>query len=376
MQIKGKMVVLAREIRGMTQQYLASRLSMSLYALSRVERGLVEAVSEPQALTIAAALEFPIEFFHQDAGPSVSAAARCCAAGKGGLNEAGQKRVRGVLTQLRINIDCLLGAARIVPCRELPTLIHEPSGTDPVAAAAAIRSQWNLPEGPIENLVGLIESAGVVVVRSDLHMSTLAATSLRTGGVPPLVLIDRAVPDDQARMMLAHQLAHLVMHEGAGESAEAEADAFANELLLPRNQMQLAFQVPARIAAGDLEIMKTHWRVPAATLLERARALNLIDPDTRNRLRTNVSMHRPAEPRPPLPEEATTLHAMLDCFMRDRGLGVEDLARLLRIGTRDLWAWYGTSILRAGTSRLAQPGNCAVVLPFARKRRAVADASG
>ena len=62
MHINGKMIVLAREIRGMTQQYLASRLSTTLYTLSRVERGVLEAVSDQQVLTIAKVLEFPVEF--------------------------------------------------------------------------------------------------------------------------------------------------------------------------------------------------------------------------------------------------------------------------------------------------------------------------
>jgi Zn-dependent peptidase ImmA (M78 family)/transcriptional regulator with XRE-family HTH domain len=376
MQINGKMVVLAREIRGMTQQYLASRLCISLYALSRVERGLVKAVSDQQVLTIANALEFPGEFFRQDAVLTGSVAGPCCPAGRTALDEADQKRIRGVSTVLRTNIGKLLGAVRIVPYRELPTFARAPSGADPVDAAAAIRSLWNIPEGPIGNLAALVEAAGVVVVRSDFGMSALAATSLRIAGMPPLILIDRAVPADQYRMMLAHQLAHLTLHQDfADASAEMEADTFAHELLLPRSQMESAFQSRARIVLDELEIMRTHWRVEATKLLERAHALSLIDTDTRNRLWTGARLRgHPVEQQPPSHEEETTLRDMLDCFMRERGFGIEELARLFGIGLRDIAAWYGTAIPRVGASSLPRSGERAVVLPIARKRRAVTGA--
>lgn len=377
MQINGKMVVLAREIRGMTQQYLASRLSMSLYALSRIERDVVEAVSEQQVLTIADALEFPVEFFRQDGALAGFAATPCCPAGRTAFDEADQKRIRGVLTVLRLNIVRLLGAVRIVPCRELPILAREPSGADPVRAAAAIRSLWSIPEGPIGNLAALIESAGVVIVRSDFGMSASGATSLRIAGVPPLILIDRAVPTGQYRMMLAHQLAHLILHHDvAGASAETQADTFAHELLLPRSQMASAFRTPARITPheivpDELELIRTHWQVAATTLLDRAHALGLIDTDTRNRLWTSARLRaHPVEPQLPSHEQATTLRDMLECSMRERGFGIEELARLFKIGMRDFAAWYGTAIPRSGgRSALRQPGDCAVVVPIARKRR-------
>jgi len=369
------MIVLAREIRGMTQQYLASRLSISLYALSRVERGVVEAVSDQQMLTIARALEFPVDFFRQDIAEAGPPANPCCSAGRTVLDEADQKRVRGVLTLLRINIGKLLGTVEIVPCRELPAFVREPSSADPVGAAAAIRSLWSIPEGPIGNLAALIESAGVVVVRSDFGMSALAATSLRIAGVPPLILIDRAIPAEQSRMMLAHQLAHLVMRrETVSAPSEAEADAFAHELLLPHSQMRSAFRAPARIVLDDLEDIRTHWQVPAATLLDRAHALNLLDTRTRNRLWTSARIRGyPGEPRALPHEEATTLPDMLDCFAREHGLGIEELARLFRIGMRDIAAWYGTSIPHTSTSPLPESRGCAVVRPTRKRRTATVE---
>jgi hypothetical protein len=65
---------------------------------------------------------------------------------------------------------------------------------------------------------------------------------------------------------------------------------------------------------------------------------------------------------------------MLDCFMRERSCGIEELARLFRIGMRDIAAWYGTSIPRMGTPASPQSRGCAVVSAITRKRRAVTGA--
>jgi hypothetical protein len=91
----------------------------------------------------------------------------------------------------------------------------------------------------------------------------------------------------------------------------------------------------------------------------------------RNRLWTSARLRdRPVEPQPPSHEEAVTLRDMLDCFMRERGFGIEELARLFRLGMRDIAAWYGTAIPRTGGSPLPHSGESAVVLPIAHKRRA------
>jgi hypothetical protein len=135
--------------------------------------------------------------------------------------------------------------------------------------------------------------------------------------------------------------------------------------------MQSAFQGPARIGPDDLENLRTHWNVPLAALLDRAHALDLLDTGPRNRLWTSARMRGyPAEPGAVPHEETTTLRNMLDCFLRDRGLGIEDLARLFKVGMRDMAAWYGTSIPPTGMAPPPESRGGAVVQPIARKRRA------
>jgi Zn-dependent peptidase ImmA (M78 family) len=344
MHINGNMVVLAREIRGMTQQYLASRMAVSLYALSRIERGVHGGISERQALAIANALGFPLEFLMQRDELADPAACPCCSAGKTVLEEIDQKRIRGVLNALRVNIGNLLRTVEVVAARTLPKFTREQFDGSAARAAQALRSFWNVPEGPVANLTALVESTGALVIRCDFGMTAAGATSVRLDGAPPLVLVDRTIAGDQSRLMLAHQLAHLVMHGAAFAQMEREADEFAHEFLLPQTTMRAAF-ARADVTLADVVSLKARWQVPVTALLDRAYAMKLIDTTTRNRLWTNARIHGYLIEPQSLPNEAAgNLRSMLDCFLRTRGLGPGDLADALKVGSRDIAAWYGQSM--------------------------------
>ncbi|HSE13312.1 MAG TPA: ImmA/IrrE family metallo-endopeptidase [Rudaea sp.] len=377
MHINGNMVVLAREIRGMTQQYLASRMAASLYALSRIERGIHSEVSERQALAIANALGFPLEFLMQRDELVGSGSGPCCSGGKTALEEIDQKRIRGVLSALHIHIRQLRRAVDVVAERTLPKFARDQLAGSAMRAAQALRSFWDVPEGPIANLTELVESTGAVVVRCDFGMSAIGAASVRPDGAPPLVLIDRTIPGDQSRLVLAHQLAHLVMHGSAFPKMEREADEFAHEFLLPQSSMRAAF-ARADVTLADLVSLRTQWQVPVAALLDRACAMKLIDAKARNRLWTSAKVHGYLlEPRSLPHEAASNLRRMLDCFLRTRGLGPGDLADVFKIGMHDIAAWYGQSMpprrrpdQHHETARIAgaTPG-AVVVRPAARLRR-------
>ena len=379
MHIRGNMVVLAREIRGMTQQYLASRIAMSLYALSRVERGVQGEISEQQALTIANAVRFPIEFLQHDGQPE-PASGPCYGAGRGALDELDQKRVRGTLHALRINIRQLLGVAEIIRERTLPEFAPGQFAGNAAHAAQALRSLWNVPSSPIANLTALVESAGAVVIRCDFGMSAAGATSIRHVATPPLILIDRNIPGDQYRIVLAHQLAHLVMQQTSAARMERDADEFALELLLPADAMRSALPLGAHVALADLVSLKNEWKVPIAVLLERAHALGLIDAAARGRLWSNARFRGYlAESHAPPHEEARTLRCMIECFLRARGIGPEDLGRVFKVGAHDIAAWLGTSMPRSrNPDQRREPAEtpadapcAALVRPFALPRRGV-----
>jgi hypothetical protein len=74
----------------------------------------------------------------------------------------------------------------------------------PADAAESVREEWNVPAGPIDDLVALLEDVGALVVVRDLGTTELDAVSQWPPGKAPLVLLNserligRAVGVDRA----------------------------------------------------------------------------------------------------------------------------------------------------------------------------------
>jgi Zn-dependent peptidase ImmA (M78 family) len=149
------------------------------------------------------------------------------------------------------------------------------------AAAAGVRTRWELPRGPVGNVVGLLEGHGVAVIRLPLGTAAVDAFSLPFVDHPVVVL--GADKDDRARSRFdaAHELGHLVMH---GEQiwglkeVEDQAHAFAAAFLMPAED--IGEQLPTTVDWARLFELKRYWQVSLAALLRRARDLGRMSPAT------------------------------------------------------------------------------------------------
>ena len=82
--------------------------------------------------------------------------------------------------------------------------------------ADRIRAAWLIPDGAINNLTILVESAGVIIIESDFGTNGIDGTSLWISETPPLIFINKDLPQDRYRFTLAHELGHLIMHDICG----------------------------------------------------------------------------------------------------------------------------------------------------------------
>jgi len=149
------------------------------------------------------------------------------------------------------------------------------------AIAHRVRSSWDLARGPIDDVVQLPESYGVVVTRLPLDSADVDAFSLPFPDHPVVVLgSDKA---DRARSFFdgTHELGHLVMH---GEQiwgmkeVETQAHQFAAAFLMPANEIR--DQLPTTVDWPWLFALKQRWQVSLAALLMRARTLGRMNERT------------------------------------------------------------------------------------------------
>ena len=147
-------------------------------------------------------------------------------------------------------------------------------------AAERVRAHWGLGMGPISHMVRVVERAGAVVAffqDASTEVDALSIVSRR----PVIVRNDAKQSPFRLRFDIAHELGHLVLHEGqvtGDRKTESEANRFASAFLLPRTTFIKAF--PRRGSRMDwpgLSDMKMEFQVSKAAILYRAKSLGLID---------------------------------------------------------------------------------------------------
>lgn len=325
------MVVLAREYRNLTQEELARRLSVSQGSISKIEGNIAPERAEELIGRIAVALEFPVEFFYQPGERLGFGSSSFYYRKRSVMTAADRKRISGVVNLLRLSIKRLLNSVELEPSRKLPTFGLEDFGGSASHVARALRTAWNLPEGPIHNITALMESAGIIVVPCDFGTKAMDATSLRLADMPPLVFISRTIPGDRWRFTLAHELGHLVAHSVPSETMEDEADEFAAEFLMPETELNAQFKRYPKIRLQDLANLKPYWKVSMGALLMRAYSLGRLT-DVQNR---SLWMHMASagykmnEPLPLAAEKAMNFEGMFQYFLKDLCYSVQEIARLV-----------------------------------------------
>jgi len=236
-----------------------------------------------------------------------------------------------------------------LPTVNIPS-IPEIHSTDCIEKAAeACRQQWDLGLGPIENMTRLAENLGAIVMSFDGISQEIDALSVAVER-PFIVRNTAKESNSRQRFDLAHELGHLVMHEGVvtgDRLTENQANRFASSFLVPRSMMIKLFPRPTgtRLDWKGIREFKQTWKVSKAAILYRARQLELIS-DAQYRtgvitLKKHEGTHEkddyliPSEP----PE---IIGASLNLLAKRKGIQLSDIATILQVKPEFLKELLGT----------------------------------
>lgn len=326
----------AREVRGLTQTRLAELLEITKQAVSLYERATRSTPSPTLLAKIVEVLDLSATFFVTGLPRPPSGVVfyrSMSTATKTARRSALRKYEWG-----RLFVDHLRQWVEL-PAANFPNLRapNDPaslSGRDIENAAAGLRAAWNLGEGPIGNLVSAIENNGGIVVRRDLGAATLDAFS----DCPPndlhphIVLGSGKGSAVRSRFDAAHELAHILLHQGIDESTladtarfrlvEKQANHFAGALLLPEGTFAEDFYAAT---LNSLRMLKGKWKVAIAAMIHRAGRLKLISEEQERRLWINMSRrrwrtHEPLDDELP-PEEPRMIVRAVN-LLKERGIPV------------------------------------------------------
>jgi Zn-dependent peptidase ImmA (M78 family)/DNA-binding XRE family transcriptional regulator len=232
-----------------------------------------------------------------------------------------------------------------------PLLISDEEIDD---AAEQLRAYWRVPEGPIANMVALLEHHGVVVARDALGAESLDGLS---GFFPslarPIVLvgIDKGSPV-RWRFDAAHELGHLILHSHVAPSLlkspenfkriEDQAHRFAGAFLLPCASFGEDLY---GINLDNLLALKLKWKISIAAMVVRARQCGLMSEETERRIWINISRRgwrkkEPYDDSMPV-EEPRMLRAAIDLILTEGDQTPDEIIDQIGLPQRDIEALCG-----------------------------------
>jgi len=305
---------LARRRRGLTMKALAEACGVTTRTISSWETGAAE--PKPESCDrLAEVLSLPVAFFAKDDPaelPAEHVSFRALSAMT--ARERDQSLSAGVLA---FELDEWLSSRFDGPPVDVPNLPH----CDPETAAQTVRTAWNLGDRPIPRVLPLVESRGVRVFSLVHGTRRLDAFSTWHGPIP-YAFLNTEKPAERGRYDLAHELGHLVMHNGVetvrNKKYELEADRFAGAFLMPATGLYA--RAPRRVTLDHVMQEKHHWRVPAMAYVYRLHELRLLSDWHYRSYCIDLTQrgYRLEEPDGGVPETSLLLAKMFDLLRQEK----------------------------------------------------------
>ena len=286
-------LVEARESRGLTQVALAELINRTSPSISRWEGG--DQSPEAGALEeLARALNVPVAFFMRpqpDHGPAPMFF-RSMASTTLTVRKRSKARLRWA-QDIALSLQEWVDLPEVNLPRLDPANHRDIADEDIERMANECRSAWRLGKGPIEDVLLVLENAGVVVVKEEFGtvkmdgLSNWSAVDAR-----PYVLIARDKETCvRSRMNAAHELGHLILHRRLDEKSlksssdfkeiERQAFHFAGAFLMPAESFSLEIWSPS---LNTFMALKERWKVSIGGMMMRCANLGILSEEYERRL--------------------------------------------------------------------------------------------
>lgn len=328
MRVNPEMIMLARDVKGLSQGDLAVGASLNQSTISRYEAGVID-VPADHLERIAAFLERPVSFFYWSEQLYDSS---CMYHRKNRrLSVAELRVIHAKVNLLRIQSFKLLQSANIKSRYSFYRLDQSKYG-GPEGCARELRRLWQLPPGPVKNVTRAIESAGGIVFRCPFGLTRVDGISqwiLEDAKAPPVFFVHDDISGDRQRLTLAHEIGHVVMHHMPPvDDIEVEANRFAAEFHMPADEIapELSNMTLAKAAA-----LKSFWKVSMQSIIYRAHELKKISDSTYSHLFRQLSVkgYRKSEPVPIPSEEPSIFRDLLKFHTKNKGRRNCDVSEML-----------------------------------------------
>jgi len=355
----GKRLKEGREARELTMQGLADILGISRASISKYESG--DQSPHPNVLhEISKVLKLPVDFFVNDRPHDYLISDNPIFYRKlSSTTKTARERAERRYEWLQ-DISHYLGKFIEFPEVNFP-FFETPEDPNKISnsmiedLAKQTRRFWGLGDGPISNVVWLLENNGVIIGRYAFDANELDAFSQNLSGKddknsfyrPHIVLGDDKKSCARSRFDIAHELGHLIIHGNIPRNKfrdsrlhkriEDQANRFSGAFLFPQESFLKEISL---VSLDTLRTLKPRWKLSIAMLLHRAKDLGLVSEENYQNLRINLTrrgwrINEPLDDEIPV-EEPKLLCTSMKMIVEEQIQTHADILHSLKLGHRDI----------------------------------------
>lgn len=331
-----ELLSIARLAAGLTQKELSERLLIAQNTLSRWENG-IRVPSDEEVDLIGEELDRPVGFFYRSERPLGVDAAMMFHRKRSRTRQSDLNKFHARVNVVRLAITAMMKHLDSWDVKIVKSPVEDAKSAADLAIK--LRQAWSINRGPIRDLIGLVESAGAVVVEFDFGTDDIDALGLWPWDTMPLMFINSRAPADRLRFNVAHELAHLIMHDFPTETMEKEANEFAAEFLFPRSAV---LTEATNLTTPSIWRLKQRWRVSGQCIISQAKAAKLIDSQRQKSLMCYFSKKgwRRREPVEIEREKGRMLSRMLSAF-DELEFSQEEVRQMIGATSSELGSLFG-----------------------------------
>ena len=266
-----------RELAGLTQEELADKAGITRIAYNNIENGK----SSPRTsnlYNIAKALDRKLQDLLEPIPEIAEVRFRCRKCGTKKQKAAREK----ILSDVKVWLNNFCRLEEIMGDKKtFDFSLSAKDAANPIKAAVKAREFFGLDDkSPINDMCGLVESAGIRLYFFDSELDKLFGLSLIHENKYPAIAvnINKDINIERRIFTVAHELGHLLMHKESFDVNESEevkaqeeaADLFAGHFLMPDGAYEMKWDENKGLHWVDniLEI-KRYFRVSYRTVIRR-----------------------------------------------------------------------------------------------------------
>ncbi len=237
-------------------------------------------------------------------------------------------------------VDCIGGN----PLPEPPKCYTLVRTGNPDEDAKQLRISLGLQqEGPIDELIGVLENKGILLLELDIENDHFSGLNGFVNDYPYIV-INRNMSPERKRTTILHELSHLMFIWDESKDNENEATAIAGAALISKNDLIRELGIHKSALTRDMILVCREYGISMYLLVKRASLVGIISDSLAKDfyIKANKANWRKAEPqRVRNIEEPLLFNQLVYRAVNEEGISLQRGAELLRVPVSNLEEYCG-----------------------------------